>query len=278
MKDNSQGGSRPLKEIFVFLGLTFGITWSIAAVVIAFPVWFLEHFGELNPHAPAFYVAVWAPNIAAIVTTAIFTMRAGGFSKLFRAVLRWRAPVVVWMVAIFAYPVMVLLFQIVQSALGGKPMSPVATWLTVPSIMLAGFQLSLGPLGEELGWRGVLLPRLLERLTTLVSGVVLGAIWMLWHLPQFLIATAGQGDHSYLPFFLLGALSISVLSTWLYRKSAGSILVAGIVPHVIINCIGIAELVDYGWGMAAFFLPVTAIIVYLDRRTFFTHANEIPEV
>ena len=65
MRENSAWGL----EVGLYLAITFGITWSIAIVVLGFPHWFEAHFGVLGSGSPLFYVAVWAPNVAALVLT-----------------------------------------------------------------------------------------------------------------------------------------------------------------------------------------------------------------
>ena len=62
---------------------------------------------------------------------------------------------------------------------------PSQLYLVVPVFF---FVLVLGgPLGEEPGWRGLLLPTLAERSTFPVAGIVVGIVWAIWHLPLFLI-------------------------------------------------------------------------------------------
>ena len=40
-------------------------------------------------------------------------------------------------------------------------------------------------IGEELGWRGFLLPTLQTRLSAIASALIIGLIWFCWHIPLF---------------------------------------------------------------------------------------------
>ena len=84
--------------------------------------------------------------------------------------------------------------------------------------------LILGPLSEELGWRGYALDRLQTRWNALVSSLIVGFFWALWHLPLFYIPGTSQYlyDMSFLGF-LVGLLAISVLYTWAFNNTHTSI-------------------------------------------------------
>jgi membrane protease YdiL (CAAX protease family) len=74
--------------------------------------------------------------------------------------------------------------------------------------------------GEEMGWRGYVLPRLQAKSSALISSLILGVIWGLWHLPKFL---APGNDSSFL-LFMLDTIVKAVLYTWLYNNTGGSLL------------------------------------------------------
>lgn len=102
--------------------------------------------------------------------------------------------------------------------------------LASPMALLAyvAFILVLGPIPEEIGWRGFLLDRCQQRWSALVSSVVVGVAWLTWHLPLFAMvgyfAAAGGPPE---PFrFAIGIVVASVFYTWLYNNAGGSVLAA----------------------------------------------------
>ena len=89
------------------------------------------------------------------------------------------------------------------------------------------------PPAEEFGWRGYALDRLQNRFNALLSSVILGLIWGLWHLPLFGLEGSIQQN---VPIwaFVLGTVLFSVILTWLYNNTGGSIL-AVILLHTTGN-------------------------------------------
>ena len=101
--------------------------------------------------------------------------------------------------------------------------------------------LVFGPLPEELGWRGYAQDRLQQRFTPLLSSLILGAAWGVWHLPTYFIPGTFQhslGAGSMLFWtFMLGMIPQSVLIGWAYNKNQRSTLSA-ILFHFSINFSG----------------------------------------
>lgn len=82
----------------------------------------------------------------------------------------------------------------------------------------------LGGGQEEFGWRGFALPALQERFTALTASVIIGLVWAVWHLPAFVFEIPGYTG-SFALYALL-VIGISVVLTWLYNSTDGSILLA----------------------------------------------------
>jgi membrane protease YdiL (CAAX protease family) len=87
--------------------------------------------------------------------------------------------------------------------------------------------------GEEMGWRGYVLPRLQAKHSALTSTLILGIVWGFWHLPKFL----SHFDAVAFAWFMLHILAFAVILTWLYNNTKGSLLIVA-TCHAISNTVG----------------------------------------
>jgi uncharacterized protein len=127
------------------------------------------------------------PTLSAFIMTATTEGRAGVRRLLGRYVL-WRVGIGWYLFALLGVPLIMLLGTVVVSgdlpnlgALGGP--SYVLSYI---ALFVLVFILG-GPLLEEPGWRGFVLPRLERLHGPLVGTLILGVLWALWHLPEFLV-------------------------------------------------------------------------------------------
>ena len=129
--------------------------------------------------------------------------------------------------------------------------------LPVPLLALFFVLLALTDgLGEEPGWRGYALPRLLAGHGALAASLLLGVVWAAWHLPLFWTAGAPlEGRSILLQFLALPALSI--LYTWVYRHTQGSLLLA-VLFHAASNLWGLAALPPAGADVTPALLRIGA--------------------
>ena len=249
---------RPRGQIASFFVLTFVISWGVALVIVLFPGIVERFFGELSAFHPLFVLAVWGPTLAALILT-WRQERAAGIRRLAGMLLRWRFGFHWWSFLLVGIP---LIGVILASALGAQP----AIEITSPGLLLAVLLILLvtGPLGEELGWRGFALPRLLDRATPLAASLVIGVAWGVWHLPSFFMAGLPQEGLA-IPAFLLMSLGLSVIATWIFLHTGRSVL-AVVVFHYTVN---LSMSVIGAPLMALMVVSVLAaiLIVGLDRST-----------
>lgn len=214
-------------SLALFFILTFVITWSIGAFAIFLPAQFQAVFGELTDTNPMYYLAVAAPTISAtIITLAQEGWR--GLKALYSRLIRWRFGIQWYALVLIGIPVMGWL---VSRFTGSSPLKP--TNSIGQFLWLLFYLLSTGPLLEELGWRGFALPRLLHRFNPLVASLILGFIWGVWHLPSFFVSGMVQAKLS-LFAFVLWTPCFSILITWIYRHTHGSVLLA-VLTHYMVN-------------------------------------------
>ncbi len=96
-----------------------------------------------------------------------------------------------------------------------------------------------GPFPEELGWRGYVLDRLQAKWNALISSLILGAIWALWHLPLFYIKDMNphysQGAGSlWFWLFMAEVVATAIIYTWIFNNTRRSTL-AAILFHFMSN-------------------------------------------
>jgi membrane protease YdiL (CAAX protease family) len=104
-----------------------------------------------------------------------------------------------------------------------------ATWFVYLMLMVIAVPVTLFTFGEEYGWRGYLLPRLLP-LGEIKASVLLGVIWGVWHLPLLLAGLNYPGVNVWLAIlvFTFVTVALSFTYTWFYVASSGSVLIAAV--------------------------------------------------
>ena len=225
--------SKRLPSFIAFTGLAYVISWAIWA-----PLW-LPALGVKGLPLLPFHHALGAigPCLAAFIVVAIFEGRER-VSDLARRVI-WPGPNL-WFVSIAVLgPLGLLGLSILVSwALGERAdISELGTSSEFPRFSALAFfvynVLSFG-IGEEVGWRGFLLPRLQSRWNALAATAIVTLIWAGWHAPLFLyrpgyVEMGWGGALGWLVSLATGA----VLTTSLFNSSRGSVLVVALFHAAI---------------------------------------------
>jgi uncharacterized protein len=132
-------------------------------------------------------------------------------------------------VSLLFVPALVVISYIILSALRADSVPSLTlewTEYLYGAVIGGGF---LGPgICEEIGWRGFALPHLQRRYSALTSSLIIGLAWGLWHWPNYLFPA---DSHWWLLLALIPmALGTSVVFTWVYNSTGGSLL-AVVVLH-----------------------------------------------
>jgi len=215
--------------LIAFFVLAYALAWIIES-----PLVFLRDTITASDPPGVFLVMLASnvPSVVAIVLTAIVLGR-GALRKLLARLLIWRVNPL-WYLGVVLGPVALVGGTIALNTLLGRP----ALSLGIPSllglvIMLAFFIFPGSALGEEIGWRGYALPRLQTRMSALSASLILAPIWALWHLPLWLTGAPGRTPLIYAGF-VVSAFGLSVLLTWVYNSTGGSLLLV-VLLHGTIN-------------------------------------------
>jgi membrane protease YdiL (CAAX protease family) len=208
----------PLPCYFV---IACAVTWTYDLLfLILFPL--PDVLGRTTPRD-------FGPTVAALVVTAAIAGRPG-LRDLRRRLVLWRVRAGWYLVPFLGVPALYLLgILLVPGALASFTVPAPATVLLWAALFVVGLVLG-GPLLEEPGWRGFALPRLQERCGPVAGSVVVGLLWAAWHAPEYLtpdFAAANGGlTVGGVGVFALALVSFSVVVTWVFNHTRGSVLIA----------------------------------------------------
>jgi len=225
------------KPLLWFLGIAFVISWTLFCAPLLLVNAGTESATRQLIYTAFFALAMWGPGIAAIVTTLLVEKKP--FSALRLNTLgpkrfylwAWLLPPALTLatlgITILTHtgefdPNLTMMREALAQVPAEAGLPPVEALV---AIQLA-FALTLTPLinvlfamGEELGWRGYLLPKLLP-LGQWRAMLISGAIWGIWHAPAIL-----QGhnfpQHPYLGtlVMIVGCMLFGVIISWLYLNT-----------------------------------------------------------
>ena len=256
------------KAILPFLILTFGITWGVIGLYIFAPEWASRVFGEISGSHPFFFLATWAPAIAAF-SVVLYVGGAAGLRAFLGRLFYWRGS---WGWAAFILIGIPAVFMIGSLLKGGSLLAEMPAEGAGAMAAVMFMMLFLGPI-EEFGWRGVAQPILQRHMAPLWAGMLIGAIWGLWHLPAFFLSGTVFADWNFLPFFV-GNITLAVLVTPIFNSARGSLLWPMLFHwQLIVPFWPDAQPFDT-WMLVV----VTVAVVWWNRETMLTRAGAVTEV
>lgn len=209
-------------------------------------------------------LGAFSSSLAAIVLVAI-EGRKGGVRELLGRFLIGRVGIRWWAYAVLfgAIPAVaaLYLFNLFDGPAvtwdGLKPLSSIVPMIIVLTV-LAG-------MGEEFGWRGFAMPRLQARYNALVSSLIIGLLWGIWHTPLFL--TEGTIQSKWLAEvgwisavgYTIFCMSWSIQYTWVFNNTKGSVLLAAVIHGAVNAWNGYINVYRGNFGNIAAYMALSVI-------------------
>lgn len=247
------------REIVAYFFLAFAISWMIEIPIA------LSFQGIIDLRIPLaiHYLASIGPFMAALIV-AIFAEGSQGVKRLFKGIVKWRVGGRYYLFAIglpiILFAVAVVVSRIIQGAWPDLGLLAEVDYLPRLGIPLAmGLWLLTFGLAEETGWRGFLLPRLQANRTAMSASIFLGVFWAFWHLPAFFYRDTllAMGIFLGFPMLLFTLLVTSVIFTWLYNSTQGSLLIVTLF-HGLFDYFSVSSA---GGPAAAIVMSVPVVII-----------------
>jgi membrane protease YdiL (CAAX protease family) len=222
------------KSLIWFLGITFLISWPLFLIPLLFKG--MEPVNKQLMTQGLWAIAMWGPGIAAITTTVLIakqpfkSLRLNTLGPKRFYLWAWLLPIGLTILAglltlLFGLAKLDLSFTMIReamaSAAGGNsvPAEMIIAIQVLLALTLAPFINVLFTLGEELGWRGFLLPHLFplgQWKAILISGI----IWGIWHAP----AVAQGLNYPGYPIpgifmMVIFCVLLGIIISWLYLNT-----------------------------------------------------------
>lgn len=205
------------RPLITFLLLTFSISWLLWPMAGA----------ELAP------IPI-GPLLGAILTAALIGGPAALRDLLGRMV-RWRVRTR-WYALALGVPAAVIGAAVLIAFAGGATAAPgpqTRWYLAAPLVLVAIVSPLQGALGEELGWRGYLLPRAQHHRSALTAALVVGVVQVAWHLPLFVTGAYGLSN-------VVFQLAFAIIVAWVFNSTRGSVLLCMVVHGAFNGLVGFA--------------------------------------
>jgi membrane protease YdiL (CAAX protease family) len=230
--------------ISAYLVIAFASSWSLTVLV---PVSIM--FGLL---------ALFGPALGAVVVS----WADGTTGELSRRTTHWRESPRSYLSA-FGVPFAVTAAALVVYALLGNPVPGIGS---IGAIEVLIFVLVIG---EEIGWRGFLMPRLRARMSLPAAGLVTGVIWTTWHLPIYL--APNQGLTAFV-VFAWWVVPFAVVMGFVVERARYSVVVATAMHGAANIAMPILlPSVDHTWTMVAtgtvYLVLAISLVVYSRSRS-----------
>lgn len=248
-------------QIWFFLSLVFGVTWTICLFLRS-----IASQGELWTVLAWLFPTVWSPTLVAVMLLRS-AGGAAGVREEIRARLTYRHGSGRWFILAGVVPPCAagLAVFTARAAGDGGPFLPTAA---LPVMVV--LQAVTGAVGEEFGWRGFLLPRLVKKFGEMTAAWAMSILWSLWHVAAIFVP--GTPHHDLMPPIpsLLFTTLFGTFLAFVFSRTRGSVLVT-MLAHLSVNVasgLGGVRLssIVYWWTLVGVYTAIAFLITVVWAR------------
>ncbi|MCB0490432.1 MAG: type II CAAX endopeptidase family protein [Cyclobacteriaceae bacterium] len=238
------------------------VKFSVIVIILSTLICFISYkIGNSNLSI----LTVLSPSIVALIMTARVRGRSG-VKELFikqtiqKTSLKW------FVLSLFGIPVLASLAVLTSLSIDVSVFHLRTTQLLPQMVVIVVIAI-----GEEYGWRGFMLPRLMKQFSVFSSNLILGLVWGLWHFPAYLIGTGVPLQMNFMVFLLwivLGALFMG----WIYYYTRS--VLTSILVHISANAAFNYLLIlpeftgsmNTFWIFIVYLIVILTVVYFLERR------------
>jgi uncharacterized protein len=255
LKPHPRQGSRKYAVI------AFIVVWILASLIITL---YLTVNQKMDLTTRLVIISAITGVLPAFVGSSVFSTIPGVRDHL-RTYIKPRGSFGYYLLAIILLPAIWFVGNLLSRAFGTEVpfvRSPVVDIkLLGMAILMFLYNIAYSALSEEPGWRGFALPRLEIKFNPLVSSLILGVLWAVWHAP---LKFGGIDAASLSDILVEWALIVlvTILFTWLFNRTKGSILVTALI-HPALNTTG--TFFNASIGALMLLVVFTVFVIVLDK-------------
>ena len=219
-------------------------------------------------------LSVFTPSILALVYTAINKGKKGIYELFVKQTIK-KTKFKWLLLSLIGIPLVASLAMLTSLNFDISKFSLRTTQL-MPQIVV----IILIALGEEYGWRGFLLPRLMNKFNLFYSSIILGLIWGIWHFPAYLIGTGVPLKMNFM-VFLLWVILATLFISWVYyyTKSVLTSILAHISANAAFNYLLILPeftgSMNTFWFLILYLSMMMMIVLYVRRKDLIKGYNNV---
>jgi uncharacterized protein len=213
-------------------------------LMISLPVWFIAvviNIANLRLTAPPgasliglIMLSLPVALLPALVISSAFS-GTEGVRNMLSTLVKPKGKIIYYLIALLTFPIINIFSALITNIIEGRALFPEVSqgvdlaftlFITFFSVLLFS-----GGINEEGGWRGFAQPGLQEKYSPLVAALILWFLMVIWHIPNDIIQ---YQDGGYLLIRIGLYPFITILFSWIYNRTNGSILAPAIF-HASLN-------------------------------------------